>query len=271
VKKENKYRFRRLYFQISMIIIPLFLIIAGVIALIVYNSTLRGFLEAQDSLMSRQLDLVMGDTCFTTDAFTKERVDWYFDKIEEYSSELLDNDTPVDTQALEEFKKTDKGTVEQIEKAPKNVQFALTKEFYEAMFMTMVKSYVDYDTTKLFVIDASETHKGMVICDLARSGQNRLGDKFDIDFSEHPQLKKLIDSEYNSGKTVFELSHTFPDKGSYYIGYMPLEFRGKTRAILGVVYDWNEFNDALKMTIIKTMIICAGALVIFLALLQIII
>ena len=102
-----------------MIIIPLFLIIAGVIALIVYNSTLRGFLEAQNSLMSRQLDLIMGDTCFTTDAFTKERVDWYFDKIEEYSSELLDNDTPVDTQALEEFKKTDKGTVEQIEKAPK--------------------------------------------------------------------------------------------------------------------------------------------------------
>ena len=271
LKKEKRYRFRRLYFQISMIIIPLFLIIAGVIALIVYNSTLRGFLEAQDSLMSRQLDLVMGDTCFTTDAFTKERVDWYFDKIEEYSSELLDNDTPVDTQALEEFKKTDKGTVEQIEKAPKNVQFSLTKEFYEAMFMTMVKSYVDYDTTKLFVIDASETHKGMVICDLARSGQKRLGDKFDIDFSEHPQLKKLIDSENNSGKTVFELSHTFPDKGSYYIGYMPLEFRGKTRAILGVVYDWNEFNDALHLTIIKTMIICAGALVIFLALLQIII
>ena len=254
-----------------MIIIPLFLIIAGVIALIVYNSTLRGFLEAQNSLMSRQLDLIMGDTCFTTDAFTKERVDWYFDKIEEYSSELLDNDTPVDTQALEEFKKTDKGTVEQIEKAPKNVQFALTKEFYEAMFMTMVKSYVDYDTTKLFVIDASETHKGMVICDLARSGQKRLGDKFDIDFSEHPQLKKLIDSENNSGKTVFELSHTFPDKGSYYIGYMPLEFRGKTRAILGVVYDWNDFNDSLLMTVVKTTCISAGALVLFLILLQIII
>ena len=254
-----------------MIIIPLLLLTAAVIAVVVYNSTLRGFLEAQDSLMSRQLDLVMGDTCFTTDAFTKERVDWYFDKIEEYSSELLDNDTPVDTQALEEFKKTDKGTVEQIEKAPKNVQFSLTKEFYEAMFMTMVKSYVDYDTTKLFVIDASETHKGMVICDLARSGQKRLGDKFDIDFSEHPQLKKLIDSENNSGKTVFELSHTFPDKGSYYIGYMPLEFRGKTRAILGVVYDWNDFNDSLLMTVVKTTCISAGALVLFLILLQIII
>ena len=52
---------------------------------------------------------------------------------------------------------------------------------------------------------------------------------------------------------------------------MPLEFRGKTRAILGVVYDWNDFNDSLLMTVVKTTCISAGALVLFLILLQIII
>ncbi|MBQ1902975.1 MAG: hypothetical protein II168_01275, partial [Ruminococcus sp.] len=153
MKKENKYRFRRLYFQISMITIPLFLIIAGVIAWIVYNSTLRGFLEAQNSLMSHQLELILGDTCYTTDSFTKERVDWYFDKIEEYSAKLLEDDKNEDKQAMEDFKQTDTGTVEEIEKLPKDLQFSLTKEFYETIFMTMVKSYLDYGPKRLFVID----------------------------------------------------------------------------------------------------------------------
>ena len=271
MEKEKKYRFRRLYFQISMIIIPLFLIIAAVIAWIVYNSTLRGFLEAQNSLMSHQLELILGDTCYTTDSFTKERVDWYFDKIEEYSDKLLEDDKNEDRQAMENFKQTDKGTVEEIEKLPKDLQFSLTKEFYETIFMTMVKSYLDYGPKRLFVIDTADNYKTKVICDFVDSGPLQLGDELGIDLSAHPKLKKIIDSEDSSGNIVFELSHTFPDEGSYYIGYLPLVFQGKTRAIIGVVYDWHDFNDALHMTIIKTMIICAGALIIFLVLLQIII
>ena len=271
MQKEKNRKGRRLYLQISLIIIPLFLLTALIIAFVVYNSTLNGFLEAQNSLMSHQLELILGDTCYTTDSFTKERVDWYFDKIEEYSAKLLEEDKNEDKQAMENFKQTDKGTVEEIEKLPKDLQFSLTREFYETIFMTMVKSYLDYGPKRLFVIDTADNYKTKVICDFVDSGPLQLGDELGIDLSQHPKLKKIIDSEDSSGNIVFELSHTFPDEGSYYIGYLPLVYQGETRAVIGVVYDWNEFNDALHLTIIKTMIICAGALVIFLALLQIII
>ena len=270
MQKEKNRKGRRLHLQISLIIIPLFLLTALIIAFVVYNSTLNGFLEAQNSLMSRQLEVVLADTCFSTDSFTKERVGWYFDKIEEYADEILSSDEPTDQQALDKFKETDTGTVEQIENAPKSVQFDLTKEFYQTVIMAMVKNYVDYDTKKLFIIDTAEEYREMVIFDIGGDSK-RFGEKLGIDLSEHPKLKNLIDSECSTGDTVFEQSYTFPDEGNYYIGYMPLVFEGKTRAIIGVVYDWNDFNEALLSTIVTTLLICIGALLIVLILLQIII
>ena len=54
MQKEKNRKGRRLYLQISLIIIPLFLLTALIIAFVVYNSTLNGFLEAQNSLTRSQ-------------------------------------------------------------------------------------------------------------------------------------------------------------------------------------------------------------------------
>ena len=61
MQKKNSCRSGKLYLQISAFIIPLFLLTAAVIAFVVYNSTLKGFLESQNTNMNRQLLLAQLD------------------------------------------------------------------------------------------------------------------------------------------------------------------------------------------------------------------
>ena len=271
MEKGKKYKFRRLFIQISMIVIPLFLLTAAGIAVVVYNTTVKGFLEGQRSLMSRQLENIVDETCVETNTFSSEKIDWYFDKLEEYGSKVLSTDNEGSEDELYKFYETDTGSVSDVMNAPESVQYRLTKDFFDILYQAALKSYMNYGSKKLFIVDASEGHKGMVICDLTEGNIQHIGEPLDIDMSEHKVLEKLLDSDNSTMEAVFERSSTFPDEGKYYIAYFPIVHENRPRAIIGVVYDWNSFNEALRSTLMQTIIICVGALIIVLILLQFII
>ena len=147
MENNNRQKSRKLYFQISLIIIPLFLLTAAGIALIVYNTTVKGFLEAQNTLMSRQLMTILNDTCAVTNTLTSERVDWYFDKLEEYKAKILEADDEKVSDELINFYKTDTGSAEDTEKLSESVQYYLTKFFYDALYEELMSSLRQYRTT----------------------------------------------------------------------------------------------------------------------------
>ena len=56
-------------------------------------------------------------------------------------------------------------------------------------------------------------------------------------------MEKMLDSD--SDKIVFERATDFPNAGNYYIGYKPVIIGGKTRAVVGITYNWDDFRSTL--------------------------
>ena len=271
MKKKNGPKNRKLYFQISAVIFPLFLLTAVLIAFVVYNSTLNGFLESQNSHMTRCLAVMITDLGAVTDKLVASRTDWYFDKFEEYTRRIFKAPDGEQLREYAEYKKLDDGTLEWLEQAPEAVQFCYAHEFYYDLCDVLINTFAESGAERMFVLDASEQHLGMVVCDCSMQGDKIIGEHYGLDFSEQKRLGELMGSYEPSYKPVFERSDSFPYKGNYYIAYVPIVFEGRTRAVMGIAYNWNDFKNALLSTVVKTILICVGALMIVLILLQIII
>ena len=121
-----------------------------------------------------------------------------------------------------------------------------------------------------FIIDTDEEHIGLPIYYYNKdTGSNDTASMFGFDIKKHPLVKELIDS--GSDKMIFEKMEDFPGSGKFYICYKPIIIRGQTQAVLCIAFNWDDFNDLLHFTVIKTLLICVGALTIVLILLQILI
>ena len=270
MKKKNEPKSKKLYFQISAVIFPLFLLTAVLIAFVVYNSTLNGFLESQNSHMSNQLRLVEVDLMSAIEG-SNSRVDWYFDKLEKYAGRVYEEPSAEQLKEYEKYIELDDGTLEWLEKVPESIQFCYVWKFYFDLYLSLDNNFSGDRTERMFILDASEPYTGMIICDYKWPDYKTIGEYYDFDVSELKALKSLIETDNPSYQAVFERSDSFPDKGNYYLGYIPVISENRTRAVIGVAYDWNNFNKGLLSTIYKMLIVCVGALMIVLILLQIII
>lgn len=92
----------KLYFQISMIIIPLMLLTAAVISYVVYNSTLKGFLEAQKEYMKANADTAYNEL-FGNSTIDLELAKSY---IERHPDEKLDSQ--LTDEEIEQHSKNDR-------------------------------------------------------------------------------------------------------------------------------------------------------------------
>ena len=261
----------KLYFQISLIIIPLFLLTAAVISYIVYNSTLNGFLEAHNESMEHQLETVLNELGATTDATISKRTDWYFDMFEKYTMKMLDKPTDEETSEYNKYKDQDDGTLEWIQNAPEAVQKYYVKQFYKTMRTSILNMFWNNSIERLFIVDVSQANMGMVICDYSMTDDYRIGEYYKMDLSELPKLKSVIESPQTSFNVTFERSDSFPVVGDNYLAYLPIPYNDETRAVICISYNWNRFNRTLRLTVFKTIIVCFVALTIVLVLLQIII
>ena len=261
----------KLYFQISLIIIPLFLLTAAVISYIVYNSTLNGFLEAHNESMEHQLETVLNELGATTDATISKRTDWYFDMFEKHTMKMLDKPTDEETSEYNKYKDQDDGTLEWIQNAPEAVQKYYVKQFYKTMRTSILNMFWNNSIERLFIVDVSQANMGMVICDYSMTDDYRIGEYYKMDLSELPKLKSVIESPQTSFNVTFERSDSFPVVGDNYLAYLPIPYNDETRAVICISYNWNGFNRTLRLTVFKTIIVCFVALTIVLVLLQIII
>ena len=254
--KKSKLR-GKLLIQILVIVLPLFMLMTAAVCRLFEKNSVNSFLEAQNSHISFQLDQAYENIFF----FDDEIMQWFFDRIEKDPMLLREPVTEEENAAFMERIDEDPLDIDYLKSAPETYQNYVIKNLYDSINGSVLRARGNEGANTLFIMDVTEGYESMVISEFDQQGQGRMiGDHYDLDMSEHHALTEL--TEKNEDKIVFESAEDYPGKGSNYIGYKPLIANGKVRAVLGLVYNWDEFRASLSDTILKAMLtIIAGMLV----------
>ena len=145
-------------------------------------------------------------------------------------------------------------SVDSLKKMPEDIQIYSARNQLENIDFSLRFESSDNSYERVFFVDVREEHRGNVIAEYSLLEDKQLGDTYDLDPSEHPAIKQML--EENKDTLYFEKMYDFPEKGSYYIAYRPLIADGKAVAAIGVVYNWNEFQQKILDTLGQAAVIC---------------
>ncbi|MBR6102500.1 MAG: serine/threonine-protein phosphatase [Ruminococcus sp.] len=269
---------QKLLIQIGLILLPVFTVLIIAVSWMMYNSTVNGFLEAQRTNMETSLEETVSSSfryLFTDD----EELRWFLDKWEQEPSAILRETDPEAAERYQEYFDSFSDTASNDEGSGSN------KEFVEGLPDDLLVYYLKtrYDLIQLrfgddvsanrydslFLLDVSDENRGFVICECSKDGTSKeLGSRFDIDLSKHPAIQKLIDAP--GDRAEFEKSEDLPGPGDYYIAYMPVVLDGKTRAVIGIVYNWADLRETMNSSMLKAQLLGIGGLSLAMAILLIV-
>ena len=268
---KSKKRYRKLLLQLMAIIFPLFILMTVAIVWTVYNSALNGFLEAQNSHMEELLSDPENHFEFMNEKYYGEDIrEWYIEQLEkgtvrDYSEELSEEELLL---VLEYETRKDSFEYDWYVDMPEDIRDIYMKQYLYNTSNHISDIIKTGNIDSLFLMDLTGDSAGTVLFDCNTDGTGRKpGEAFDLDLSEHPALRELLD--HGRGEIVFERTADFPTAGNYYIGYKPVVIGGKVRAVIGVSYRWDMFRDSLAGTIRKALIICIGGIAMILVVLLI--
>lgn len=259
--KEEK-KSRRLLLQVSLVIIPLFLIMIGAVAVAMYKSTVDGFLKVQNESIDHTLDELYDKTCDFEDSY-------FLDFWEDHPADTLEEN---DALSEEEKKKILEDLMEngitknkefknEIKNQPEEVQKYTA---YVAYYLTVMGPALDETKKKyenMFLMDINSPNEGFIFFLFDQNGDGlELGEKIEFDISDHSVLEQLRES--GSDKIVYEKTEDFIGNGNRYLGYKPVVFDGKVRAVLGVSYNWDEFSEIMTENLWKTLAFGIGCMII---------
>ena len=263
--KNNK-RAPKLLFQIIAIVMPMFILMAAAVAWTVYNSTLNGFLEAQNNHIEDVMTQTLNYIPFVSgEALDQDSKEWMFQQMEKYRIDLHDEQTDENTEKLQAYLDADnKYEYSWFEKMPEDLRYIYVRQYLSGTKNILENQIKSSSFDSMFIMDMSEQYRGLFLLDFNKSEQNdKMGSLIEFELSDHPVLEKAVGS--GSDKVVFERAADFPYDGNYYIGYKPVMIGGKTRAVIGISYNWDGFRATLTGTITKAMLICLGGIVIVMA------
>ena len=258
MKSKNKKR--RLLFQITAIVLPLFLLLAVVICQQVYSNSVDSFLEAQNTFMEEHLDNSEKNFFLFEEEYDNDDLrDWYIDYLEKKPDEAVKPLTEEEENKMDDyFNSADLNNGNYYLNTPENIRELYIRRLY-SVIEKLVYFGDNYDS--LFVIDVSEGCRGYNLLNINKRNKNdskKTGEYYDIDINDHPAIKSAIESD--STDYTFERNDDFPTAGSNYIGCKPIKINGKTRVIIGITYNWDALHSSLHSTIIRTMIISVGGM-----------
>ncbi|MBQ3935774.1 MAG: hypothetical protein II722_01845, partial [Ruminococcus sp.] len=267
-KKKN----RKLLFQMSVIVLPIF--VAMIIAVIysVYDNTVKSFLEAQDPYMEYLLDRTYENSLSYME---KDELEWYFDFWENNSDAVRKPVSKEEEQALYEYivntdtDKIETWSVEWMENASDELKVVIAKQRYINILDSLKFESANKNFERLFLMDVTKGYEGLVLCEYQIAGlSNKIGDRYEgFKMSQHSALKDLLKSK--TEKNVFERVRDFPEDGSYYICYKPIWVNGELRAVMGMAYNWQDFQVSVYKTLRRALFVSVGGIILALIVLQI--
>lgn len=247
---------KKLLFQITALVLPLFALMTAAVVWTVYNSTINGFLEAQNEHITGMLKKDNYVFPFADPDNDHRIIEWYLDQAYkadfDYSTEPTEEEmAPVDAYGAASNSYIEYSWFEQM---PEDIRKTFLRSYFYSIRTGITNFINNSDIEDVFLMDMREDRRGLVIYDYnVNGGERKIGESFDLELSDHPVLKKL--TEENGSDIVFERTEDFPHGGNYYIGYKPVVINGKLRAVIGVTYRWDDFKNSLKGTIQKALLI----------------
>ena len=260
---------QRLLIQITAIVLPLFALMTAAVIWTVYNSTLAGFLEAQNDHIRETMSDISESFIFLSDEKEPEVKEWYMDQLKkadfDYSRELTDEELAI---SLSYEYEPHNLTYEWYSNMPDEKRRLFLQSNFYSLNNAVRDKIEKADVQSVFLMDLKEDRQGLVMFDCGKDGSRKIGEYFDLDLSDHKTLQDMIDSV--STEVVFEMTYGFPyGEGNYYIGYKPVIINNEVRAVLGVTYRWDDFRSSLTGTIHKALLIIIGGIGIVMAVLLI--
>ena len=257
---------RKLLFQITGIVLPLFALMTAAVIWTVYNSTLAGFLEAQNDHIRDTVSDISESFVFLDEEKEPEVKEWYMDQLKkadfDYSRDLTDEELDI---SLSYEYEPHNLSYEWYSGMPDNIRRWFLQSVFYSLNNAVRDKIENADVQSVFLMDLRQDRQGLVMFDFNKNGSSRkIGEYFDLDLSEHPALQDLTDS--GNSEVVFERADGFPySEGNYYIGYLPVIVNNEVRAVIGVTYRWDEMRKTLTGTIQKALLIIVGGIIIVLA------
>ncbi|WP_051588789.1 PP2C family protein-serine/threonine phosphatase [Ruminococcus sp. NK3A76] len=257
---EKRRRRPKLMIRIALILIFVLTFMLTAMMYAIYTSTTDGFLEAKDAHMKAVLDELYENTIYINDE--EGILEWYLDMWEKYPEDMLRETTEEEFDRfgtyLGSLDDEDVWSVDSLKKMPEDIQIYSARNQLENIDFSLRFESADNSYERVFFVDVREEHRGNVIAEYSLLEDKQLGDTYDLDPSEHPAIKQML--EENKDTLYFEKMYDFPEKGSYYIAYRPLIADGKAVAAIGVVYNWDEFQQKIMDTLGQAAVICIAGL-----------
>ena len=249
-------RNRKLLVQIGLITLVMFLIAIALNLYIVYIGTVDVFLDAKSDMLAGELNYIVK----STDVGASRG--WFYDYWQNHPEEVMsynfDNYTPSDKGIDITSFDANERSYEKIEALSEDDKLLVAALYYKLseLSYSYEKDVSDYDG--VFCIDVNGDNSGYIYFANTNDEAFKLGDRFEFDLDDHPAVKKLIES--GSDKPEFEQTEDFPLSGSHYVGYYPVIIDGKLRCVIGVSYDWSDFNSGLQNKLIVMALIAVGGI-----------
>ena len=253
---ERKKRRKKLTLQIICLIVPLFVILAGVNIWIMETSMVKAFLDSKNPYSEYYLDYLDEGIRNWSEDGDERLIELYLticekDPVAVRGEALTDEefnefyDVRIDGVTGESYDVN--RILQNMQNASERVRMLAAKSWRINIqdFSEIVFTNNSQEIDRMFIMDMTEPYRGMVIADCQRYGEDKqIGEYFDLDLPEHPALQQII--ETGSAEIVYEQAEDFPDKGNYYIAYKPFILEGKVRAVIGIVYRWDNFKDQMS-------------------------
>ncbi len=253
---ERKKRRKKLTLQIICLIVPLFVILAGVNIWIMETSMVNAFLDSKNPYSEYYLDYLDEGIRNWSEDGDERLIELYLticekDPVavrgEKLTEEEFNEFYDVKVDGVTDESDDVNRILQNMQNASDRVRMLAAKSWRINIqnFSEIVFTNNSQEIDRMFIMDMTEPYRGMVIADCQRYGEDKqIGEYFDLDLPEHPALQQII--ETGSAEIVYEQAEDFPDKGHYYIAYKPFILEGKVRAVIGIVYRWDNFKDQMS-------------------------
>ena len=247
---KRKTRKKKLLIEVGIIVLLIFTVMTLVTGFLLYRGSKKLYLEAKNDMIDRDLLRIRKDN------MNLMALDWVLDYAEEHpdaiKKPITDEDEQLFSKAIEPTNGSDMPknlTAEDCRKLPARTQEAIAKEIFGNFVLSLSFDKMAFEYESLYCIDINEPHCGFVFYDAERdeySSVNSLGETLEYRIEDHPAAQLMTEGTYgvDFNNTVYEEYR----KGSdyLYVGYTPLVYDGKVRAVICITYDWSQFQGNLR-------------------------
>lgn len=257
---------RKLLIQIALIMADIFLIMIAAVAQTVYISSVNSYLKAQDKQ-------IRDTTAILTNILIPQGLD---DAVTEWCINQLEN-VPTDGGAAPTAEEEDRKMMYFLEEnsftsewylnMPEDVARVWMREQLVSIKNYFIQTMGSSNFDSLMIISRNNTDQAHVLLDLTNNDLGDIsGSYHDFDISGYPVLQQALEAD--STDMLFEKAKDLPVEGNYYIGYHPVVVNGKTIAVIGLTYNWNELRSSVINTIINALVIIVIGMIVMLLLLM---